>query len=315
MTAHLHSPIVVGVDGSPDAERAVRYAVRLAEREGCGVLLVNAVHEIVPISPMWPLLTSDSLMDVGRGILADMQVLVEKISGATVPVELLAALGPAVDVLTEAGESARLIVLGHRGAGTIERIFTGATTLGVAARAVCPVVSVPREWHEHRAHLRVVAGIDGTESSRGFLASAIALASGRGARLDVVHCWELEPAYSALFVDASVAQDWRHHTSGIITALVDECSALYPDVVVETHLEYADVTRSLIAYSTGADVLCLGRHGHGGFAGRVAMSMPGSTARALIQHAHCPVELVPCALPVVPSGSHDDQVQAAAPVR
>lgn len=290
-------PIVVGVNGTPAAERAMRYAVRRAEQEKCGVLLINAVHEVVPVSPMWPLITRSTLLDIGNGILADSQQLAEQMVGRSVPIAAKAMIGPAVTALADAGETARLIVLGHRGASTLERIFTGATTLGVVARASCPVVSVPREWDEQPARQRIVAGIDGSEISRQVLASAFAMASERGARLDVVHCWELEPVYSVLFANVSLATEWRQHTSGLISALVDEQAARYPDVVVNTHLEYADVAQALIHHSANADAIILGRHGQGGASSRVAIAMPGSVARALIQHAHCPVELIPVTLP------------------
>lgn len=296
MSVHLELPIVVGVNGSPDAERAVRYAVRRAEEVGCGLLLVNAVHEVVPITPMWPLLTGDSLMDVGRGILADAQLLVERLAGPRVPVEVLAALGPAVSVIAEAGRHAQLVVLGHRGASTLERLFTGATTLGVVARATCPVVSVPREWRELPTTTRIVAAVDGSAASSDVLAAAFVLASERVAPLEVVHCWELDPLYPYLVDGAEVEQHWSLHTSGLIAGLVARWSQKFPEVAVEARLQYADLVRTLVDCSRDAGALVIGRHGHGGVSGRLAISMPGSTARALIEHAHCPVLLVPHAV-------------------
>jgi len=293
MRTRLDSPTVVGVDGSPDGERAVRYALHRAETSGGGLLLVNAVHEVVPLAPMWPLLTDHSLLDSGRGALTDARTLVERLSGVSVPVEVRAEIGPIVPVLVEASAHARLVVLGHRGAGTVERVFTGATTIGVAARASCPVVSVPRGWDGHLPRRQVVAAVDGSEISRPVLAHAFALADQTSATVEVVHLWELEPTYSALFPDATMAREWRARTSATIQAYVDEWTTLYPGVATKTTLEYADVTRSLIARSAAADVVLLGRHGAGGLGGRMLMSFPGSTARALVQHAHCPVELVP----------------------
>ncbi|SDC24902.1 Nucleotide-binding universal stress protein, UspA family [Sanguibacter gelidistatuariae] len=297
MRTHLDLPIVVGVNGSPESDRAVRYSVHRADRIGCGLLLVNAVHEIVPISPMWPLLTGDSLMDVGRGILADARVLVEKIAGAKVPVDVHAALGPAVSVLAGASADARLVVVGHRPGGALEHLFTGTTTFGVVARASCPVVSVTREWDEHRARRRVVAAVDGSAVSSSVLAHAFAIASETSADLDVVHCWKLDSLYAYLVDEMSVQQEWGARTASVISAFVDEWTGRYPDVRVATHMEYADVTRTLVRHSKDADVLVVGRHGHGGIEGRLALSAPGSIARALVQHAHCPVEFVPLAIP------------------
>ena len=293
MRTDVDLPIVVGVNGSPESDHAVRYAVHRADQVGCGLLLVNAVHEIVPISPMWPLLTGDSLMDVGRGILADAQMLVERVAGASVPVEMSVALGPAVSVVTAAAAQGRLVVVGHRPGRALEHLFTGTTTFGVVARAACPVVSVSGERDEHGTRGRVVAAVDGTAVTSTVLAHAFALASEMTAELHVVHCWKLDSLYAYLVDEMSVQQEWGTQTASVISAYVDEWTGRYPGLRVVTHMEYADVTRTLVRHSTDADVLVVGRHGHGDLHGRIAMSSPGSIARALVQHAHCPVEFVP----------------------
>ena len=293
MRTDLESPIVVGVNGSPESDHAVRYAVHRADTVGCGLLLVNAVHEIVPIAPLWPLLTGDSLMDVGRGILADTEVLVERVAGARVPVEVSLAPGPAVSVLTAAAAQGRLVVVGHRHARALEHLFTGTTTFGVVARAACPVVSVSGERDEHGTRGRVVAAVDGTAVTSAVLAHACGLASEMTAELHVVHCWKLDSLYAYLVDEMSVQQEWGSQTARVISAYVEEWTGRYPGLHVVTHMEYADVTRTLVRHSTDADVLVVGRHGHGDLHGRIAISSPGSIARALVQHAHCPVEFVP----------------------
>ncbi len=296
-------PIVVGIDGSPEASHALRYAVREAEREGCYLWLVNAIHEIVPLAPMWPLLTSDTLVDVGHELLAEAQTVVEELSGGRVSVRVQAALGPAVDVLAAAGEHARLVVLGHRSPALMERIFTGSTTFGVAARASCPVLSVPRDFDADREHGIVVAAVDGTEISPHVLDRAFTVAAERSARLEIVHCWRLDPFYSYLIDEWSVQDEWRGHTSEVIDRLVEEASSTHPSVSFETWLEYADVTDTLVRHSKDADVLILGRHGHGTRPSALVAAVLGSVTRAVLHHARCPVEVVPAPRP---AGVHDE---------
>ncbi|RXR24752.1 universal stress protein [Oerskovia turbata] len=307
MRTRLDRPIVVGLDGSTDSARALRYGVQEARRAGCGLWLVNVIHEIVPVAPMWPLLTSDTLVDVGHELLADARLVVEELSHSTVPVEVETALGPAVQILATASERARMVVLGHRSAGFVERLFTGSTTFGVIARSACPVVSVPHDWDENRAEQRVVAAVDGSSVSSTVLAYAFAAASERSARLEVVHCWRLDPFYSYLVDEWSVEQEWDAQTHGTIRGFIDEWSGRYPTVPVETRLEYAPVADTLVRCSKDADLLVMGRHGHGGLGLRMAMGAPGSVTRAVLQHARCPLAVIPVGGPAEP----DDDLVAA----
>ena len=301
-------PIVVGIDGSPEASSALRWAVRQAEREGCSLWLVNAVHEIVPVAPMWPLLTSDTLVDVGHELLEEARTTVDELSHARVEARVQASLGPAVDVLTAAGEHARLVVLGHRSPALVERIFTGSTTFGVAERASCPVVSVPRDADRSPERRHVVAAVDGTPGSAHVLAHAFAAAAQRGARLEVVHCWRLDPFYSYLIDEWSVQEEWRRHTSELVDRMVRTAAAPHPDVSFETWLEYADVADTLVARSKDADVLVVGRHGQGTRGSALVASLLGSVTRAVLHHARCPVEVVPAPRPsATPSGTTEDE--------
>lgn len=287
------APIVVGVDGSPDSVRALRFAVAEAESSQSEVWLVHAIHEAVPFAPMWPMLTSERLTDAGHSLLAETTRVAEDLSEGQVTYRQMTSLGPAVQVLASASEQARLVVLGHRTVGLVQRIFTGSTTLGVVARAHCPVVSIPHEWDHERRHDRLVAAIDGSTASSSVLARAFAAAQARSARLDVVHCWRLDPYYTFLVDEWSVRQEWNRQTRGAIADLVQEWSTRFPDVEVTTRMEYAEIADTLVRFSEDADVMYMGRHGHNELGARVAMTNPGSITRALLHHAHCPLEVIP----------------------
>ncbi|GAB6939073.1 universal stress protein [Isoptericola variabilis] len=286
-------PIVVGIDGSAEASRALAYAVRRAERESCPLWLINAVHEIVPVGPMLPLISGEPLVDVGHQLLAEAKEVVEDLSNGTVPVRLQVALGPAIDLLVAAAERARLVVLGHRSTSMLERMFSGSTTFGVVSRAVCPVVSVPHDWVQEADAHRVVAAVDGSRCSADVLEHAFAVAEERDARLEIVHCWRLDPFYSYLVDEWSVQEEWGIQARGIIDGLVDAAAHDHPDVPFELHLEYANIPDTLVRHSAGADLMVMGRHGHGALGSRMISAVLGSVTRAVLQHARCPVEVVP----------------------
>ena len=298
------APIVVGVDGSPDSVRGLRFAVAEAVRSHSEVWLVHAIHEAVPFAPMWPMLTSERLTDAGRELLAETVRLAEDLSQGQVKYRQLTSLGPAGQVLTSAAEQAQLVVLGHRTVGVVQRIFTGSTTLGVVARARCPVVSVPHEWDHERRHDRLVAAIDGSTASSSVLERAFAGAQARSARLDVVHCWRLDPYYSYLIDEWSVRQEWNRQTQGTISDLVETWALRYPDVEMQTQMEYSETADALVRCSQDADMMYIGRHGHGRLGAQISMTNPGSITRALLHHAHCPLEVVPVSLPA-PTSAED----------
>ena len=81
----LRKPLVVGVDGSKDGLRAVEYAAGEAARLGCGVRLVHALHVDAPVAPMLPLFSSEGLEEVAGRVGREAAVLVERLSGGTVP--------------------------------------------------------------------------------------------------------------------------------------------------------------------------------------------------------------------------------------
>lgn len=299
MSSSRDPTIVVGIDGTRESVRALQFAVVEAERTGAVLSLVNAVHEVVPVAPLWPFLLSETLVDVGRELLAEARTTVAELADGPVECRLVTASGPATQALVSAGQGAHLVVLGHRSAGVLERLFTGSTTFGVVARATCPVVSVPPDWVHDRRYDHLVAAVDGSESSAAVLACAFASAQDRSATLDVVHCWRLDPFYDYLVDEASVRQEWRAATRDRIHEMVDRLSLDHASVDAELRLDYDDVSDALVRRSYRTDVLFVGRHGHGGLAARAATANPGSTARAVIQHAHCPVEVVP----VLPSPS------------
>lgn len=293
MEPRFDKPVVVGIDRSADSSRALAYAVREAEREHCALWLITAVHDVVPVGPMLPLLASDPLVDVGHELLAEADALVERLSEGRVRTHLQVALGPVAELLATAGRQARLIVLGHRTGSAAQRLFTGSTTFGVVARATCPVVSVPAAWDQGREHGRVVAAIDGSLGSAGVLAHAFALAARRHAELEIVHCWRLDPFYSYLVDEWSVQQEWGTQSHRIVESLVERAAAGRPDVRYETRMEYADVADTLVGRGARADVLVMGRHGHEGLATRMVSSLLGTVTRTVLQHAPCPVEVVP----------------------
>ncbi len=138
------SRIVVGVDGSPCGERALRWAYDYARTAG------GATIEAILSWNEHPLLTGVA-ETLGGGVPLDqvegqaramLDAAVDGVVGDDVEVTRTIESGPAGDVLVAAASDADLVVVGrHGGAGLLH---LGSVSAHVARHAACPVVVVPQ---------------------------------------------------------------------------------------------------------------------------------------------------------------------------
>ena len=136
--------VVVGVDGSPSSEAALRWAVQFAEKTGAGVTAVCAwqypaefIHGITPPSSpeVWHP-DADA-----RQVLDDT---VRTVLGERRPpgFETLACEGHPAQVLVEQSADAELLVVGSRGRGGFTGMLLGSVSSTCAAHARCPVLII-----------------------------------------------------------------------------------------------------------------------------------------------------------------------------
>jgi nucleotide-binding universal stress UspA family protein len=250
---------------------------------------VHAIHETAPMAPMLPFVDVETLEEVGRRVAATARQLVHDLTEREMPVETLVHPGSRTHVLCEAGEDARMVVLGHRDRSVLGRVFTSSTTTGVAARAHCPVVCVPAIWTDGHESGRVVAGLDGSPPSRDALALAFAAAAERKAHLTVLHAWKLSGVYDDIISPRLSTEGWRESALEQMEQIIAECRSANPEVDVDVDLRHQYPAPALVGATEGADLIVLGRRGHGAPLGVYL----GSIARTLIREARCPVEIAP----------------------
>jgi len=133
---------------------------------------------------------------------------------------------------------------------------------------------------------RVIVGADGSESSRRAIRWAAHEARLRGAVLEVVHAWTLlgQPADRPFDPDFG-EDDARAWLTEELAALGDAVD----DVEVEATVVCDLGARALIDAGARADLLVVGSRGRGGFRGLLL----GSVSSQVVQHAPCPVAIVP----------------------
>lgn len=136
--------IVVGVDGSEHARRAVAWAVEEARLRDAELELVHAT--IDRDLPAWPahasVPTHDELAAAGRELIEEA---VQSVDVGEVAVASTTGSGSPARRLCEAAEGADLLVVGARGLGGFRGLLMGSVSQQVVQHAPCPVVVVVPE--------------------------------------------------------------------------------------------------------------------------------------------------------------------------
>ena len=285
--AHRNKPgtIVVGVDGSPDSEGALQWAVGEAARRRLPLHLLHATNIDYLVAAA--MLNPADAPDVPDDVVEAAQERALRLSpGLTVTAE--ASTGPAAHDLVEHSEGAEAVVVGAHGRGVV-RESLGSVSLQVAMHAKCPVVVV-RGQQTGQPSGPVVVGIDGSALSREALGYAFEQASLRGTRLVVILAWWIE------FIDGAVvtspgSPEWRRLEDQLRLTVAETMAGWqekYPDVVVDERIEHARPADALGAASDGATLVVVGARGRGGFTGLAL----GSVSHAVLHRASSPVAVV-----------------------
>ncbi len=285
-------PIVVGVDGSANGDRALDWAAHLAARARRPLRVVH-VPEAGLLARFIFAPGKDSLGDLARE-LVDNRVARAREAAADLAVSGEVRPGSRDLCLTEESRRAHLMVVGFHGFGGVESLVTGSATAQLASRAACPVVAVPPDAPRNEV-ARVTVGTDASRASRPAVSWAFDLARLWRARLRIVLAWES----SAFAWPEEHDEGWpadqepsldqaRARISGFLTAKEAE----YPDVPVEREVVPGAALPVLVAESDRADLLVVGSHGHGQGIMETLMDL-GSVTRGVLRHAHCPVAVVP----------------------
>jgi nucleotide-binding universal stress UspA family protein len=280
--------IVVGVDGSPASRVAVDWAARDAIMRHIPLTLVHvqpsaevAMWIDVPIPDgFW-----QSTARHAQQVIADALGVAHAAAGdRPIDVTSLTLVGNSVSNLVDLSKDAELVVVGCRGLGVVGSRLLGSVSAGVTRHAHCPVVVVHDEdpLMEHPSKAPVVVGIDGSPVSE--LATKIAFdeASRRGVDLVAVHTWiDVGPA-------GVVTIDWASLKPIAEEALAERLAGWqerYPDVTVHRVVTQDRPAHQLLKQAESAQLVVVGSHGRGGFAGLLL----GSVGSAVVEQARQPV--------------------------
>ena len=128
----------------------------------------------------------------------------------------------------------------------------------------------------------VVLGVDGSQASEKATAIAFDEASRRGVGLVAVHTWN--DAAVLDFPGFDIAQ-FRQSAHEVLAERLAGWQERYPDMPVERVVAWDRPAPQLLLQSERAQLLVVGSHGRGGFAGMLL----GSVSSAVVNGAKVPV--------------------------
>jgi nucleotide-binding universal stress UspA family protein len=133
---------------------------------------------------------------------------------------------------------------------------------------------------------RIVVGVDGSEPSIEALRQAQRLATPLGAKVLANAYWDYPQVYAG-YVLAGI-EGFKERAAQILDAAVRTAFGDETPSNVVINLVRGHPRDALIEATRDADLVVVGRRGHGGFGGLLL----GSVSSAVVAHAHCPVLVV-----------------------
>lgn len=250
----LFSRVLIPLDGSPGADRALEVALRLAAAGPRSLRIVS----VVPVAPAFaahpaeaaPLLAAlriDAQAALGRAR--------ERVGRTGLDVETQRLEGYPVEEIRAEIDRHRtdLLVVGHRGLSAPRMHLLGSVSYNLALVAPCPIVVA----HEDRPLRSLLVAVDGSAASVSAATWAAGLAREHRARLTLLYVVPQGLEEVKFTVSRGVAHPFL---GPLARRLAGE------SVPVDTEVHYGNVAETILrtAKKGDHDLIVLGRVGQGG---------------------------------------------------
>jgi nucleotide-binding universal stress UspA family protein len=144
---------------------------------------------------------------------------------------------------------------------------------------------------EHSTDFRIVAGVDGSDSSISALRWAIGQAGLTGAAVDAVTAWHYPIAtggYGWAPTGMDQGDDFQEIAEKTLADAISNTLDPGSDVRVRPRVVEGNPAQVLLEAADGASLLVVGSRGHGGF----TEALLGSVSQHCVHHAPCPVVVI-----------------------
>jgi nucleotide-binding universal stress UspA family protein len=280
----INPPVLVGIDGSDAAAEAVRWAAVDAAHHDAPLHIVYGIGAPMDFGPgiAFNQIDYDTYRTAGAAAVAAAR---EFATAAATPVGDLdittfVVEAPPIPVLLDRSTDARLLVVGTRGLGAFRRGLLGSVSTAVARHAHCPVAVIPEpeNYTPDRLLGPVLVGVDGSASSSRAIEVAFDEADRREVAVRAVLTWSELNRYIP-------RADMQKEAEELLSESLAGYAEKYPDLEVQRVVAEDRPARRLLAESAHAQLIVVGSHGRGGFAGMTL----GSVSQAVLHTTDCPL--------------------------
>lgn len=296
--------ILVPVDGSESAAKAITLALRLAREHQAELLFCHAID--------YAAIASETALAAGVDLAGTFAVLDEgakellmaargRAVAAQVPCSAYKLEGRAVNSIASfcVEKQVDAIVMGTRGLGGLPHLLLGSTAEGLLRTATVPVFVVHADSRVAAVDAKpgfgtIAVAVDDSEPADAAAAFAIELALPASSKMTFVSVIDSDALYEQIsryggYGALEIQSEWESEAQYLVDSAVRRAKAA-GITSADTVVAFGDPGDQLVArmQATNADLIAIGTHGRRGLRRLIL----GSVAEAIVRKCKAPVVVV-----------------------